>query len=174
MLTRPQYGRACYIIYPLAIFKRLFKRFVLGKKIVIFNAPHQIIRQYTDRFIHQYIHQYTQGVWTAQIVSCFNAIIVGSDQECRPMYYQPIEEVFLAFLGDADIKRVVYAASFGVDYCEYTEEQRKNCLSLLKRFNAVSVRDRPEFSFAGSILMPRLFKCLTQPYSFLSMIIRLS
>lgn len=47
----------------------------------------------------------------------------------------------LGFLGDADIKRVAYAASFGVDYCEYTEEQRKNCSFLLKRFNAVSVRE---------------------------------
>lgn len=141
VLTRPQYERTYYIIYPLALCKRLFKRFVLGKKIAIFKAPHQIIRQYTDRFIHQYIHQYTRRIWTSQIASCFNAIIVGSDQVWRPMYYQPIEEAFLAFLGDADIKRVAYAASFGVDYCEYTEEQRKNCSFLLKRFNAVSVRE---------------------------------
>lgn len=48
---------------------------------------------------------------------------------------------FLFFLYDADIKRVAYAASFGVDYLEYTEEQRKLCSSLLKKFNAVSVRE---------------------------------
>ena len=45
VLTRPQYERTYYIIYPLALCKRLFKRFVLGKKIAIFKAPHQIIRQ---------------------------------------------------------------------------------------------------------------------------------
>lgn len=141
VLTRPRYGRSYYIIYPLAVCKRLLKRFVLGKKVAILKAPHQIIRQHTDRFIHRYIHQYTQREWTAQIASHFDVIVVGSDQVWRPLYYQPIEEAFLSFLGDAKIKRVAYAASFGVDHCEYTEEQRKNCSSLLKKFNAVSVRE---------------------------------
>ena len=141
VLTRPQYGRSYYIIYPLAVCKRLLKRFILGKKVDIFKAPHQIIRQHTDRFIHQYIHQYIQREWTAKIASHFDAIVVGSDQVWRPLYYQPIEEAFLSFLGDAKIKRVAYAASFGVDHCEYTEEQRKICSSLLKKFKAVSVRE---------------------------------
>lgn len=141
VLTRPRYGRSYYIIYPLAVCKRLLKRFVLGKKVAILKAPHQIIRQHTDRFIHQYIHQYIQREWTAQIASHFDVIVVGSDQVWRPLYYQPIEEAFLSFLGDADIKRVAYAASFGVDHCEYTEEQRKICSSLLKKFKAVSVRE---------------------------------
>lgn len=141
VLTRPRYGRSYYIIYPLAVCKRLLKRFVLGKKVAILKAPHQIIRQHTDRFIHQYIHQYIQREWTAQIASHFDVIVVGSDQVWRPLYYQPIEEAFLSFLGDAEIKRVAYAASFGVDHCEYTEEQRKICSSLLKKFKAVSVRE---------------------------------
>lgn len=141
VLSKPRYGRSYYIIYPLAVCKRLLKRFVLGKKVAIFKAPLQIIRQHTDRFIHRYIHQYTQRKWTAQIASHFDAIVVGSDQVWRPLYYQPIEEAFLSFLGDAKIKRVAYAASFGVDHCEYTEEQRKLCSSLLKKFDAVSVRE---------------------------------
>lgn len=145
VLARPRYGRSYYIIYPLAVCKRLLKRFVLGKKVDILKAPYQIIRQYTDRFIHRYIHQYTQRKWTAKIASHFDAIVVGSDQVWRPLYYQlynrPIEEAFLSFLGDADIKRVAYAASFGVDHCEYTEEQRELCSSLLKKFDAISVRE---------------------------------
>lgn len=141
VLTKPQYGRFYCIIYPLAVCKRLFKRFVLGKKTAIFKAPHQIISQRTNQFIHQYIHQYIQRVWTAKIASHFDAIVVGSDQVWRPLYSQPIEEAFLSFLGDVDIKRVAYAASFGVNHCEYTEEQRKICSSLLKKFNAVSVRE---------------------------------
>lgn len=141
VLTRPRYGRSYYIIYPLAVCKRLLKRFVLGKKVAILKAPHQIIRQHTDRFIHQYIHQYIQREWTAQIASHFDVIVVGSDQVWRPLYYQPIEEAFLSFLGDADIKRVAYAVSFGVDHCEYTEEQRELCSSLLKKFDAISVRE---------------------------------
>ncbi|WP_299169665.1 polysaccharide pyruvyl transferase family protein [uncultured Bacteroides sp.] len=141
VLTKPQYGRSYYLIYPMALFKRLFKRFVLGKKIAIFKAPYQIVRQHTDRFIQKYIHQYLRRKWTAKIASRFDVIVVGSDQVWRPLYFRPIEEAFLSFLSDVNIKRVAYAASFGVDYCEYTEEQREICSSLLKKFSAVSVRE---------------------------------
>lgn len=141
LLTKPKYNYLYYLIYPLAVCKRLFKRFVLGKKVAITMNPEQLIRQHTNRFIRKNIHHYCKKVWDSDIASHFDAIVVGSDQVWRPLYYQPIEEAFLAFLGDADIKRVAYAASFGIDYCEYTEEQRTNCSSLLKKFNAVSVRE---------------------------------
>lgn len=143
LLTRPhRYNYTYYIIYPLAVCKRLFKRLILGKKVSITMNPYQLVRQHTNRFIHKNIHHYYKKVWDSDIASHFDAIVVGSDQVWRPMYYyRPIEEAFLSFLGDANIKRVAYAASFGVDYCEYTEKQREICSSLLKKFNAVSVRE---------------------------------
>lgn len=125
----------------MAVCKRLFKRFILGKNVAIFKAPHEIVRQHTDKFIHKYIHQYTKKLWTDKIASHFDAIVVGSDQVWRPLYSQPIEEAFLSFLGDAKIKRISYAASFGVDNCEYTKEQIDVCSSLLKKFDVVSVRE---------------------------------
>lgn len=104
--------------------------------------PYQLVRQHTNRFIRKNIHHYYKKVWDTNIVSHFDAVVVGSDQVWRPIfYYRPIEEAFLSFLGDAKIKRVAYAASFGVDHCEYTEEQRKSCSSLLKKFDAISVRE---------------------------------
>lgn len=142
ILSKPQYGRSYYIIYPLAVCKRLFKRFLLGKDVAIFKTPHQIIRKQTDRFIYKYIHQYKKRVWTSKIASHFDAFVVGSDQVWRPAYFHPIEEAFLSFLGDSGVKRIAYAASFGVDNCEeYTPEQLKQCSQLLKKFNAVSVRE---------------------------------
>lgn len=141
VLSKPRYGRSYYIIYPMAVCKRLFKRFILGKNVAIFKAPHEIIRQHTDKFIHKYIHQYTKRLWTDKIASHFDAIVVGSDQVWRPLYSQPIEDAFLSFLGEAKIKRISYAASFGVDNCEYTKEQIDTCSSLLKNFDAVSVRE---------------------------------
>ncbi len=141
-LAKPQYGSSYYIIYPLAICKRLLKRFFFGKDVAIFKTPYQIVRQQTDRFIHKYIHQYKKRVWTAKIASHFDAFVVGSDQVWRPAYFHPIEDAFLSFLGDSDIKRIAYAASFGVDNCdEYTPEQLKICSQLLQKFNAVSVRE---------------------------------
>lgn len=141
VLSKPRYGRSYYIIYPMAVCKRLFKRFILGKNVAIFKAPHEIVGQHIDKFIHKYIHQYSKRLWTDKIASHFDAVVVGSDQVWRPLYSQPIEEAFLSFLGDAKIKRISYAASFGVDNCEYTKEQIDTCSSLLKKFDAVSVRE---------------------------------
>lgn len=142
VLKKPQYRYSYYIIYPLAVCKRLFKRFVLGQKVAIFKAPHQIVRLHTNRFIHQYIHLYIKRRWTSKIASRFDAIVVGSDQIWRPAYSQPIEQAFLSFLDGCKIKRIAYAASFGMDDCqEYTSEQLQECSRLLKIFNAISVRE---------------------------------
>lgn len=142
VLTKLCYGRSYYIIYPLAVCKRMIKRYMLGKDIAILKAPHEIRRKNLDKFIQQYIHQYKCRTFTEKIAYQFDAIVVGSDQVWRPAYSRPIEETFLSFLGNANIKRIAYAASFGLDNCdEYSKEQLENCSCLLKKFDAVSVRE---------------------------------
>lgn len=141
VLSKPQYGISYYWIYPLAVCKRLIKRYIFGKDVDILRAPHEIVRKNTDRFIRQYINKYYCKDWTSDIDKKFDAVVVGSDQVWRPEYSQPIEFAFLSFLGDSKIKRISYAASFGVDKCEYTEEQLKVCSAFLKKFDAVSVRE---------------------------------
>mgnify|MGYP003263350715 CR=1 FL=1 len=141
VLVKPQYGHSYYIIYPLAICKRIIKRYIFGKKVDIWLAPHEIAGQHIDRFIKRYIRQYKCRNWNSELVQRLDAIVVGSDQVWRPAYSQPIEQAFLSFLEDTQIKRVAYAASFGVDICEYTKEQLEICSFLLKKFDAVSVRE---------------------------------
>ena len=141
VLVKPQYGHSYCIIYPLAVCKRIIKRYIFGKKVDIWLAPHEIVGQHTDRFIKRYIRQLKCEHWSPTLANKLDAIVVGSDQVWRPAYSQPIEQAFLSFLEGAHIKRVAYAASFGVDTCEYTKEQLKVCSSLLKRFDAVSVRE---------------------------------
>lgn len=141
VLTKFQYGTSYYWIYPLALCKRIIKRYVLGKDVDILKAPHEVIRKNTDRFIRRYINKYNFRNWTSVIAKKFDAIVVGSDQIWRPEYFQPIECAFLSFLGNSKIKRISYAASFGVDQCEFTTTQLKVCSSLLKKFDAVSVRE---------------------------------
>ena len=120
----------------------MVKRYMLGKDVAILKAPHEIRRKNIDKFIQQYIHQYKRRIFTGKIAFEFDAVVVGSDQVWRPVYSQPIEEAFLSFLGDASIKRIAYAASFGLDNCsEYSREQLETCSCLLKKFNAVSVRE---------------------------------
>ncbi len=68
-------------------------------------------------------------------------IIVGSDQVWRPKYNPDIEDLYLDFLKNRDLKKVAYCASFGSNEWEYTPELTQKCASLVKQFNAVSVRE---------------------------------
>lgn len=70
-----------------------------------------------------------------------DAIIVGSDQVWRPEYNYCLEDMFLMFAGKSDIVKIAYAASFGVDQWEFTEEQTKLCQDLCQGFQSISVRE---------------------------------
>ena len=72
----------------------------------------------------------------------FEAYIVGSDQVWRPSCYPYLYNYFLDFTKDTQVKRIAYAASFGTDEWEFTPEQTSHCASLLKKFDAVSVREK--------------------------------
>lgn len=67
--------------------------------------------------------------------------IVGSDQCWRPLCNRFLYEMFLSFTHGHNIKRMSYAASFGVDSWEYTPEQTKICRELVNQFDMVTVRE---------------------------------
>ncbi|MDD4781719.1 MAG: polysaccharide pyruvyl transferase family protein [Tissierellia bacterium] len=72
----------------------------------------------------------------------FDAYIVGSDQVWRPKYSPQLPTYFLDFLEhNPDVKKIAYAASFGVDHWEFTKNQTAEFKKLIKLFDAVSVRE---------------------------------
>lgn len=71
----------------------------------------------------------------------FDAVIVGSDQVWRPRYNWFFKDMFLDFIKDLSIKKIAYAASFGTDVWEFSKEQTELCLGLVKKFDAVSIRE---------------------------------
>lgn len=77
----------------------------------------------------------------SNLIKNLDAVIVGSDQVWRPKYAPDIGEAFLSFLKEEKICRISYAASFGVDYWEYSPKQEKMCADLAKKFRAISVRE---------------------------------
>ena len=81
-----------------------------------------------------------------------DAVVVGSDQVWRPKYNLCIEDCFLKFASNLDIKRVAYAASFGTDEWEYTQQQTEHCAILSKRFNGISVREKSGVSLCEKYL----------------------
>ncbi len=82
--------------------------------------------------------------YSSSIISEYNlnAIVVGSDQVWRPMYNEDvIYDTFLEFASDYKIKKIAYAASFGVSTWEYSKKQQIKCSELIKGFDAISVRE---------------------------------
>ena len=135
-----------YKRYPIYI-KRGINRYILGKDIIVKadveqNHVPKTIAKYTEPFIEKYIRRVYTKDFSNIREKDFNVLIVGSDQIWRPKYfYSKIEDAYLDFAKEWKIKRITYAASFGTEEWEYTEEQTNNCATLLKKFNAVSVRE---------------------------------
>lgn len=83
------------------------------------------------------VHSYTKEIINEEH---FDAIITGSDQVWRPIYNRYIEDMYLKFVPDS-IKKIAYAASFGVDTWEYNSRQTRRCAKYAKRLEDISVRE---------------------------------
>ncbi len=98
-----------------------------------------------ENFIKKYIAT-TKSItrYESELIQQYElkAIVVGSDQVWRPKYNNYLEDMFLRFAQHCAIRRVAYAASFGVDKWEYSLGQTQRCRKLASRFDAISVRER--------------------------------
>lgn len=137
---------------PLSYTKRIIKKYILGRKETrILAEKHQqkeypIISQHTQKFIDTYIHTYNIESFKNLKSIDFDAFVVGSDQVWRPKYFTSlfksnIDNAFLSFAREWDIKRISYAASFGTEDWEYTVEDTELCGELLRLFDVVTVRE---------------------------------
>lgn len=103
-------------------------------------SSEQMLGKNTRGFIRRYI-ALNQKLYKPRETD-YDVFIVGSDQVWRPMY-SDLNLTFLDFAKEWKAKkRIAYAASFGTDKWEYTEEQTKRCSELLSLFDAVSVREQ--------------------------------
>lgn len=123
--------------------QKVYSRF---KVYVPSSKQKAIISKDTLYFKNKYFPRITAPVDSEEklkaIGSTFDILVVGSDQVWRPMYSVNIYNFFLDFVkGNRDVKKIAYAASFGVDHWEYSDVQTKKCSLLAKEFDAVSVRE---------------------------------
>lgn len=104
----------------------------------------KFMQQHTDRFIAQYIHCGKNNVDLVRPTD-YDAIVVGSDQVWRYFFATGMcggfDKAFLSFTTGWNIKRIAYAPSFGLDTWEAPQDQIPVISSLLKKFDAVSVRE---------------------------------
>ena len=105
----------------------------------------RIFSRFTSEFIHKNLNlskpfnKYSSSIIAKNKI---DAIIVGSDQVWRPKYNSNILDMYLDFAKEVECKKIAYAASFGVDEWEYSDEEKEKCRELIKQFRAVSVREQ--------------------------------
>ncbi|MFW8592251.1 polysaccharide pyruvyl transferase family protein [Glaciecola sp. 2405UD65-10] len=107
-------------------------------------------KTYINRHVQQFIDKY---IATTKEVSPyfkfddlnqykFESFVVGSDQVWRPDYSFYLANYFFEFLENVPaVKKLSYAASFGVENWKLTEDETSKCKQLIKSFDAVSVRE---------------------------------
>lgn len=124
-------------------------RFVLGRKrqYPLSAASQAFVEKHTREFIRKYITPISPLIESPSSLASycgserFDGYVVGSDQVWRPLYSPQIEDFFLDFCSGGKEKRIAYAASFGTDQWEFSEEQTLLCRANVQEFDAVSVRE---------------------------------
>jgi hypothetical protein len=150
-LINAQRKPPCPLKAPFTVLKRVFLRFVRGRKIdrIVpeWAFPGRIGRREknTRAFVNQYINPKTRVAYSngeiGRVGQGFDCYIVGSDQVWRPTMYPFIESAFLGFVKGKGARRFSYAASFGVNEWLYTSEQTRIFKKDIAKFSQVSVRE---------------------------------
>lgn len=109
-------------------------------------SQNKLITKNVNRFIKRYLNVSESLYTDNQLISYtkkhhFDAFVVGSDQVWRPAMSPNIYNFYLDFVSEQPIKKLAYAASFGVDKWEYTSSEQEACCKLVKQFDAISVRE---------------------------------
>ena len=138
-------GRVSFTRYLLSTCKQLlisvlkFRRPQIRPYVAIPTFRNPIMADFVNNHIDRtrIVHSYTKKIVNEEH---FDAVISGSDQVWRPIYNMYIEDMYLKFVPNS-IKKIAYAASFGVDTWEYNAEQTETCAKYVKRLDAISVRE---------------------------------
>ncbi len=137
---------------PMKYLKRMIKKWLLGKQDIIIFAERKLNRMYDD--IPRYINRFECSDLNTLNVDNFDVFVVGSDQVWRPCYQDvwKLENCFLDFTHPYNVKRIAYGASFGSATWEYSDKETKQCADLIKKFDAVSVREDMGVNFCTKYL----------------------
>lgn len=153
LVNNQYFKKRSYISFYFIYIRNAIQKYLLGRKnIEIFQEKryrneYEIVCKNTRMFVEKNIYPLTDFICTEkdwkelQKHYKFDAYIVGSDQVWRPAYFKHVEYFFLSFLKSDTVKRIAYAASFGTQEWTFSKKQTSLCGRLLKKFDAVSVRE---------------------------------
>lgn len=145
---KPLYAQASSRI---GFYWKIFRRFLSklkGNKGIRYSNPdrqwerYRQVNRVLEEFIENHIHCLDADIpLDGRRLPPFDAFIVGSDQVWRPVFSPCLTDFYLGFLRDDRPLRIAYAASFGVDGWEPSEEQTVVLRELARRFDRISVRE---------------------------------
>lgn len=147
----------------LSLCKCIFRKYFLLDKSVIISNPFgktYLTKEYDDldwrelrRFVSDNL-QLTAPLDTTSKVRSFvlsnhiECLIVGSDQVWRDCYSPNIYNYFCDFIADRyDIKKLSYAASFGMLDMPIPSYKLRKCIKLSQKFNHISVRESSAITY---------------------------
>lgn len=160
-----------FILRCVSMLKCVFRRHVLGQKewhvqkpwaeyYVPYRAQEGLWGnpRFLQAFVREHIHQ-TKPLFSSQELGKaaedgeFDSFVVGSDQVWREQYAPEITDYFLGFLPECDHRpKVVYAASFGLERVDISDEKLECCRQLSQKFTSVSVREQSAVRLAKEVL----------------------
>ncbi|AZQ58488.1 polysaccharide pyruvyl transferase family protein [Maribacter sp. MJ134] len=125
----------------------------------------KIIGQHSATFVEQYISKtdLVPAIFSYRDIAKYNfeGYVVGSDQVWRPNYTPAIANYFYDFLDAKDaVKRIAYAASFGVDAWRFNEKETTQCSKLAQMFDAIAVREDAAIKLCKDFLKVDAIKTL--------------
>lgn len=141
---------------PLCYGKRILKN-LAGHNVPVFYEKkyykdQSILMRNTSVFINTYLKVELFDEFNDIKENDFDAIVVGSDQVWRSIFFRDVENAYLKFTKGWKIKRISYAASFGTEIWEYSKKKTKECKQLLVKFDAVSVREESAINLCQKYL----------------------
>lgn len=145
--------------YPFVFLRHAAARYLKGHPEVPIFAEYlhdreaKILGANTFRFIDTYIQrkEYKDAVTDIK-EGDYDAFVVGSDQTWRCRYNRNrIQDMFLCFTKDWNVKRIAYAASFGTDKWEGDKETTRKCNEAIKNFDLVTARESSGIDICRSI-----------------------
>ncbi len=150
IIDRPLHQKEAFWERPREKAKRVIRKYLFREEhIRVFQENYEatlypLISKNTQEFIDRYLHTIKINDSSELHEGMFDALVVGSDQIWRRAFHdskRKCYDSFLAFAENWKIKRIAYAASFGVDYWEYNKVDTIRCAELAKLFDAISVRE---------------------------------
>lgn len=128
--------------------KNILKKIFLSKNVnfIILESEKTKIHQHHTAFLKEKLNL-TDEIYDFSTLETilelqeFDAVVVGSDQVWRKAYTPNIQTYFLNFVKDKSIKKIAYAASFGLEKWQYDSEITSELVKLAKDFDYISVRE---------------------------------